>query len=186
MNFSFEERLGWIDPNHYEYGNSVKVIEKESAGNAEIIISSLNKLMRINISHKNKLNYLKKRKVADSVVCKFLGDELELHIIECKRTVALSSWSDVKEQFEGALLHSFALCGILGKNISNVIFYTAFSREKFDYINTADPVFLKNTIGTKEKTSAIDWGSDKINILDRKFKHTKIQLNNDYKGELTL
>ncbi len=186
MNFSFEERLDWFNTNHYEYGNSVKVIEREIAGEAEIVISSTDKLLSINVSHKNRINYIKRQNVADGVICRFLEDYLELHIIECKKTATHSSWSKAKKQFEGGLLNSFALCGLLNKDISKILFYTAFREEKFDNVNSADPVLLKATLGTNQKTSAIDWNSKDIDILNGKFEHKKIKLDYNGKGSLTL
>src|SRR5574344_122357 len=119
MQFSFEERLQWIYPDYYEFGNEVKVIEKNESGKAEVIFSSENDLLSICLSEDNRLKYLKIPNVADGTVCEFISDnELILHITECKKTINSKNWEKVKLQFKGGLTNSFGLCGILDKTVS--------------------------------------------------------------------
>ncbi len=187
MQFSFEERLEWIYPDYYEFGNEVKVIEKNESGKAEVIFSSENDLLSICLSEDNRLKYLKIANVADGTVCEFISDnELILHITECKKTINSKNWEKVKLQFKGGLTNSFGLCGILDKTVSKVIFYTAFREDKLNSLNTPNPILLKSTIGNKQKTSAIDWDSSGVNILNTNFEHKKIKLDENGEGKYNL
>ena len=58
--------------------------------------------------------------------------------------------------------------------------------DTLDNKNTTNPILLKATLGTTQKTSAIDWSNRKINILNREFEHIKIQLDSDGKGRFSL
>ena len=125
--------------------------------------------------------------MADATVCKFLDDtSIELHIVECKRTLTTKNWEKVKVQFKGGIQNSYGLCGILNKSLSKVVFYTVFREDKIDILNTTNPILLKATLGTTQKTSALDWKSSKINILNREFEHIKIPLDGDGKGTYSL
>lgn len=187
MNFSFEERLDWIYSDYYEFGNQVKVVEKNESGKAEVLFESSNDLLAICLSEENRLKYLKIANVADGTVCKFLDDtSIELHIVECKRTINTKNWEKVKLQFKGGIQNSYGLSGVLNKSVSKVVFYTAFREDKLDNINTTNPILIKATLGTKQKTSSQDWKSSKINILNREFEHIKISLDSDGKGTYSL
>jgi len=187
INYSFEERLDWIYSNYYETGKQVKVVEKNESGKAEVLFNSNNELLAICLSEDNRLKYLKTANVADGTVCEFVNEsEIILHIAECKRTINTKNWEKVKLQFRGGIQNSYGLCGVLNKSVSKVVFYTAFREDKLNTRNTTNPILLKATLGTKEKTSAIDWNQTKISILDREFEHIKIQLDSDGKGQLKL
>uniref|UniRef100_UPI004048EA30 hypothetical protein n=1 Tax=Aliarcobacter sp. TaxID=2321116 RepID=UPI004048EA30 len=187
INFSFEERLDWIYSDYYEFGNQVKVVEKNEAGKAEVLFKSSNDLLSICLSEENRLKYLKIANVADGTIYAFINEsEIILHITECKRTINTKNWEKVKLQFKGGLTNSFGLCGILDKTVSKIIFYTAFREDSLDNKNTTNPILLKATLGTTKKTSAIDWSDKKINILNREFEHIKIQLDSDGKGRFSL
>jgi len=117
MYFSFEDRLNWIYNDKYEFNNEVKVIETNESGKAEIIFTSVHKLMKICLSEDNRLKYLKRANVADGTICELYNDNnIDLHIIECKRSVNLGKWEKVKLQLEGGVLNSFALSGLLNKS----------------------------------------------------------------------
>jgi len=185
--FNFEERLNWIYSDYYEFGCEAKVIEKNEEGKAEIIFSSSDNFLSICLSEENRLKYLKRANVADGTVCKFIDDNtLELHIVECKRTINTKNWEKVKLQFEGGLINSYGLCGILDKKVAKIIFYTAYKNNKMDTLNTTNPILLKATLGNNQKSSAMDWKSKYVRIQNREFEHIKIELDSNGKGEFSL
>ena len=187
MDFDFCERLSWFDTNHYSYDKKVKVVENNEDGRAEVDFKSEEILFKISCSEKNRLEYLKQRKVADASIFKFTDeDKVDLHVVECKKTLRDSDWAKAKKQFEGGLINSYGVCGILGKRINNIFFYTAYREERLSYTNTANPVLLKNTLGNKDLTSAIDWGRGRVSIIDRQFEHRKIKLDESGYGEYRL
>jgi len=122
MNFCLEERINWISAEYRQYDNTVSVEEKVEEGKAKVVFTAETKLLSISVSHRNRLNYLRQQKVADGTICKFSDNSIELHIVECKKTIKPASWFKAKEQFEGALLNSIALNGLLNLNISKIIF----------------------------------------------------------------
>ena len=176
--FSFDEKILWLDENKYQYKHSVSLCETAKDGKAILHINSTNKLFAISLSHKGAIKVFKHKNVADWIVLEFLDyNEINLHLIELKRTITADKWEQVKKQFLGALQHSFLLQGLFGYNLKNVILYTAFVNNKFDIKNTTNPTLLKFSLGTNEKSSAVDWGKDKIMILNKRFQHKKIKLN---------
>lgn len=66
MRFDLQTRLGWFDGNHVQLGSQVRVVEANEEGEAEVTISSTNRLLLVNTSDKSALRYLSQRKVADS------------------------------------------------------------------------------------------------------------------------
>lgn len=187
MDFSFEERLSWLDKQHCHYNKTVKVIEKSKEGEAEILFNSPSNVLSAFLSEGNRLKYLNKQQVADRTICVFDNNEVELHIIELKKSVTDAKWSQTKQQFEGGLINSFGLSGILNQQVSKVVFYTAFRNDLMqDFSRTTNPILLKATIGNTQKTSSIDWKDTKVKILGREFEHIKIQLDNQGKGSYSL
>ncbi|MCP4349508.1 MAG: hypothetical protein GY795_28840 [Desulfobacterales bacterium] len=56
---TFQERLDWLHPDHYEYSNS-RVIVRETlqGGEAEVTCYVSNNALRINLGERNRLHYL--------------------------------------------------------------------------------------------------------------------------------
>lgn len=91
MEISFEERLKFISKNEYQIAKNVKVEEKEEA---EVLFSSTtNVLMSISLSQENRLKYINYSEVADGTVVELLeNDKINLHIVECKKSVNEAKW----------------------------------------------------------------------------------------------
>lgn len=187
MRFDLQTRLGWFDSNHVQLGSQVRVVEANEEGEAEVTISSTNRLLLVNTSDKSALRYLSQRKVADGTVCEFLSDDaVILHLMECKRTVKENTWRQIKEQFQGALLNAFAVCGLLNvKQIAEVRLYTAYREDKLDPVTTANPSLLKAPVGGKAASSAIEWRQGQVRILDHGFKHQKVPLDHQGLASIT-
>jgi len=174
---NFSAVLNWIDKNKYQYSNKIVLDEKENDGKAELEIISKNRLFAISLSHKNKIKVFKNQKVADWIVVEFLNDnQINLHLIELKRTITTSHWQKIKEQLKGAYEHSFLLKGLFDYEINEIFCYSAYVYDKLNNLNTTNPVFLRNSLGNKSQTSAIDWNNDKINIHNLSVSHKKIKL----------
>ncbi len=188
IEFDFEERLKFLAKNKYEKSKSVKVEEIEEAGKAEVLFSSLsNELLSISLSQKNSLKYINYTQVADGTVVEFLSNnEANIHIVECKKSINEEKWEQVKNQLRGGIVNSLALCGILNQNIRDIFLYTAFRNENFRKENSTNPVLLKATLGTNQKSSSLDWDDNEIKILKKDFSHTKIRLNDDGYGKVEL
>lgn len=183
---NFNKTCDWIDINKYQYSKEVILYEKENDGKAELKFSSKNKLFAISLSHKNKISVFKHQKVADWIVLEFLDDDhINLHLIELKKTITTANWQKIKEQLKGAYEHSFLLKGLFDYKINKIFCYSAYIHDKFDNVNTANLILLKNSIGNRSQTSAIDWNKNKISIHNLIVPHIKIklQLGNDGIGQ---
>ncbi len=188
---TFEERLQWIDPNHYERSSQfVTVRETAKEGEAEIVFRVANDTLRINLSEDNRLNYLKQKKVADAVIFEFISEHaVRIHIIECKSTVKRNEWEHIKEQFTGAVINAVAMLGVLGfqeQDIQETLFYTAYRKEKLSIDNNPNPGQLKHPVGKSSRPSAYEatheWMNGRISILSLAHaRHYKIPL--DEKGK---
>ncbi len=178
---NFNKTRNWIDDRKYQYSKEVILYEKEKEGKAELKFISENNLFAISLSHKNKISVFKHQKVADWIVLEFLDDDyVNLHLIELKRTISTGRWQEIKEQLKGAYEHSFLLKGLFDYKINKIFCYSAYINDKFGNVeNTANPVLLKNSVGNRSQTSAIDWNKNKISIHDLSVSHIKIKLKLD-------
>ncbi|MDM8515123.1 hypothetical protein QUF76_02900 [Desulfobacterales bacterium HSG16] len=193
---TFEQRLLWIDPNYFERGNeSIVIRENTENGVLELGCTVRNDSLKFNLESKNRLSYLKHKKVADAVIFEIVEpDSVRIHIIECKTTVnsgsskKSSSWEHVKLQFCGALQNALGVLGILGLSaIRDVKFYTAFINDRISPENNPNPVTLRTGFGENSQIPPLDWMSDKISVLSiSSAHHRKIQLNAEGKGSVTL
>lgn len=176
--FNYNEVLDILDK--YKDGKSFILEEKAEDGKAQLSINSDNKLFAISLSHKNNISVFKNKKVADWIVLEFLDDtfkNINLHLLELKRSITDSSWQKVKEQFKGAYEHSFLLKGLFDYKINNVICYSVFVYDKLKLETTTNPILLKASLGNNNKTSSRDWNSSAIMIHNMNISHIKIPLN---------
>ena len=187
IKYSLKERLDFLAEEKFEKSTTVKVKEKNESGRACIVFSSQQQLLSISLSEQNRLHYINYSQVADGTVLEFLEDDtVNLHIVEIKRTINSDRWIKVKNQFEGGLINSFGLCGVLNQKVKNIILYTAYVYDRFKWTDSADPVDFKNSLGSKEKISVLDWNNSQVGLLHRKFTHVKIKLNANGNANYTL
>ncbi len=167
--FSFREKLEWLDKNKYYYNTTIILKEKEESGKTELEFSSRNRLFGISLSKSNRISVFKRQKVADWIIIEFLDNNsrINLHIVELKRTVDEWSWLKIKKQFEGALQHSYLLKGLFSYEINGINFYTAYVNDNLKPETTPNPVNLKDIL---------DWGRERIIVLGRQFLHKEIKL----------
>ena len=175
---NLQTSLDWLDKNKYQYSKSVILDERENDGKAELKLNSKNRLFAISLSHKDKIKIFKHKKVADWIVIEFLDKEkVNLHLFELKRTITINSWQKIKEQLKGAYQHSFLLRGLFEYKIDKIYGYSVYVNDNLTLSNTTNPIHLKNSLGNKKQTSAIDWNSDIINISNLDIEHRKIKLD---------
>ena len=178
ISFKFHEVLQML--NQYKNGNIVLIDENAEDGKAELELSSHNLLFAISLSNKNRIKVFKHQQVADWIVIEFMDNEysnINLHIIEIKRTITERSWSKTKLQFKGGLEHSFLLKGLFDYKIKNIYLYTAYVNVRLHTTNTTNPALLKSTVGTYQQTSSVDWNNSQIHIDMGTFNHKKIELS---------
>lgn len=190
MDFSFEKRISWLKSDHFSYGKQVIVIEKEEEGLAqvEVISHNGNDLCLVKTTQKNRLQYLKCQKVADGTLCEILDNQTtRLHLIECKKTISLSSWIKAINQFEGGLLNLFAVCGVLGlTKVVDVTVYTAYQNNKLDPDKITDPVLLKNKSGSSDPTVYQQWLDNSVLMQGEFFTHIPIMLDQSGNGKVSV
>jgi len=184
---SFEERLKWIDPNHYERSSKLIVVEEaKEDGKATIFCEVNNDVIKMKFEGKTSIQYLNRRNVADAVLFEFITPEsVKLHIIECTITVKMDTWNDkIKPQFEGALLNALAFMGILGVyHFQDVIFYTVYQNDKLSP-DTKNSASLRTGIQAK---SLSEWLDGKVSILSREDAcHIKCELDDNRETIITI
>lgn len=194
---SFEERLKWIDPNHFER-HSEQIIVKESKedGKATIFCKISNNVIKMNFESQKRIKYLKQQKVADTVLFEFVNStSVKLHIIECKSTVKADDWNDkIKLQFEGGLLNALAFMGILGlSDIREILFYTFYRKEEISAQNIPNLLTLKalpekkRSDVEKRLKARREWENDRVSILSIKdAHHRKICLDDNREARIAI
>ena len=178
--FNYTEVLDILDK--YKDGKSFILEEKAEDGRAQLSIISDNNLFAISLSHKNNISVFKHKKVADWIVLEFLDESfknINLHLLELKRTITDSSWQKVKEQLKGAYEHSFLLKGLFDYKINDIVCYSAFVYDKLKLQTTTNPILLKASLGNNNQTSSTDWDNNTLMIHDMSIRHIKIPLTLD-------
>ncbi|PXX97654.1 hypothetical protein [Halomonas sp. LBP4] len=96
---SLDKRLACIEPDHYQQGERVDVIETrlQGAGTATFEAPQGHCLLRFNLSEDNRLRYLKQQKVADGVLLELDGQAqpIALHLVELKGRVDTRAWAHI-------------------------------------------------------------------------------------------
>lgn len=149
-----EQRLTWIEPDHYERGSAVSVIERKKGGEGTATFTSPgnNQLLRFNLSEENRLRLLKQRKVADGILLELGqdGQPVRLHLVELKGNVTTSKWREVKAQLLGALHNAHALMGLLGLPMPDTVeCHTCYTKDRIGPHESAQPALFKPGVGVK-------------------------------------
>lgn len=176
-----EQRLAWIEPDHFERGRAVSVIERKKGGEGTATFTSPdnNQLLRFNLSEENRLRLLKQRKVADGILLELDqdGQPVRLHLVELKGGVTTGKWSEIKEQLLGALHNAHALTGLLGLPMPEIVeCHTCYTRDRISPQESAQPALFKPGIGVKlPPRQGQDWqqGYCELSPEFPRFRHYK-------------
>jgi hypothetical protein len=136
--------------------------------------------------------FLSETKNADGAVFVLRGgDEVEAHVVECKRTVTQESWGKAKLQMRWTLLRLFALAGVLGLTITRVTCYTAYCSDEIEPDSSPNPTAGKAMTGEEEEATTpddiedvearrrlFDWDGERVHLRDfaLPFLHKKLAL----------
>jgi hypothetical protein len=136
---TLEERLRNVtDRLHRTCGGTAVVEEQSTEGNARVVLRLPPTVVGVEWKFQGHefFPFLSTRKNADGALLLHApgSKEVDLHVVECKRSVRSEQWLTVKQQFHGALLRLRALCAVLGFEIRRVVCYTAF-REGNDHLS---------------------------------------------------
>lgn len=136
--------------------------------------------------------FLRGKKNADgSFLIRRPDGGIEAHIVECKATLAQSTWGDVTEQMHWTLLRLMALAGALDLEIDAVTLYTAYRRDLLSEKAAVDPAVIKRPLTTAEdptpaeeehnraRRQQLAWQRDQVRLrgFEGIFKHHKIPLD---------
>jgi len=175
---SLDKRLGWIKPDYYEkidkddsfvIKESVEIDDKKVS--AEIHFRVQNAALKF-IPEKKGISFLNSLKVGEAIIFVINGNEVDIHIIECKTTVGLKTWGDIRNKFKGSLIYSLPFIGILNLSVHSVKFYTVYLNDKMQ------PNPNENALSSIFKVDHIkQWKDNKITISSVKSApHHKIKL----------
>lgn len=182
-----------INPERFSLAFAPKAIvltEKKAKGRAEILLApGIGMLCIAWDIEANIFGFLGDEKNADGAF--FVlgnGDDVEAHIVECKRTINTGVWRKSKKQMRATLLRLRALAGVLGLTITRVVCYLAFHKDEEGDITSADPAVFRLPIGAcatatteDQETLAIlreqyGWREDAIELPDITGLHTHRRL----------
>lgn len=139
-------------------------------------------------------NFLKDaRRAADGALLVQMPDgRFEAHLMECKRTINLESWSDAKIQLRWSLARVRALAGVLGVPIARTCCYTAYREETF----SKNPGLAKLMVEgqpsgdslSKDFRAQFDWPNEEIDLgsYPSRWPHRKVKLDTDGQGAIDL
>jgi hypothetical protein len=189
-----EQRLAWIEPDHFERGSAVSVIERQKGGEGTATFTSPgnNQLLRFNLSEENRLRLLKQRKVADGILLELGqdGDPVRLHLVELKGSVTTGKWCEVKEQLLGALHNAHALMGLLGLPMPDSIeCHTCYTKDRISPQESAQPAMFKPGVGVRlAPREGRDWqqGYCELSAEFPRFRHHKHRCNEQGDVEVTI
>lgn len=188
---SVKERLKLFQNGCFQIAErEFSVQEKAKEGIANIACQVGGDAIVFTIEGKKGFQSLWIKKCADAIVFEQCEeDRWNLHIIECKRTVRERNWEDIKEQFSGAILHAYAIMGILGiQQFDKIQCYTAFRTNLLDPEESPNPILYK--MPEEDESLDItfdDWFNGRISLLFLdELEHHKIRLDDMGNGEVML
>lgn len=182
MTESFEERLEWLEPNYYEKKDKDDTfiikenvqLDTEKSVPAEIHFKVSGKALKF-IPEIKGISFLKAREVGEAIIFVVNGNEVDIHIIECKTTVGFKTWRTIKNKFKGSWIYSLPFVGILELSIRSINFYTAYYND--------DKMKVKPSESPLSSIFKIDfiseWKGNKIQIGSKSVYHQKIHLELD-------
>lgn len=131
------------------------VHEREETGEAEVVFAIPEGCTCIQWSFRTGLfQFLQADKNADGPFFVIRPDgRIEAHIVECKKTVGIKTWSTVIAQLQGTLYKLLALAGALGIAIDDVVLYTAYRIDSFSRSKPTNPGTIKRRLGPPDEGS---------------------------------
>ena len=178
----------------------VTIAEQAVAGEAKVECSLPSESLCIQWNFHGGFPFLKVDKNADGALLIQRNDGThEAHVMECKRTVDQTKWSEILQQMRWTLSKLMALAGALGVHLDRAVFYTAFRNDRLSTVSSPNPIFAKLPIETdapaeivrdigRARQLQIDWENDDISLGDfeGRFAHRKIELDGDGNGAIGL
>ncbi len=177
----------------------VTVAEQAIAGEANVECSLPEGSLCIQWSFHGGFPFLKVDKNADGALLVQRNDgTYEAHVMECKRTVDQTKWSEILQQMRWTLSKLMALAGALGVRLARAVFYTAFRKDRLSTVSSPNPIFAKLPVETDDaplenrrdtsraRQLQIDWENDEITLGDfeGRFAHRKIELDGNGNGAI--
>lgn len=180
---AIDKRIALLDANLFIVSENQMILdEAQPEGRSELNIRLVNPTIAFKKLKDKRLKYFICQKSADHILFQMRDDGWVLHIIEMKKTVTSSKWyTEIKEQFKGAILNGYSISGFLGIQLKEIFCHTAFREDKIQPSKLADIIEFKRPLGEKHFTAFDEWdGAFALIELDeiKKIKHTKIQLSN--------
>lgn len=182
-------KLHHLETTFYQYvpnGGILDIDEQEADGYMHVKVTVQGEAVKFSIKPNQGFAYLKVKKTSDHIVFIKQNDSWHVQIFECKRTVKEKTWSSVKKQFAGGILHAHMLKGLL--DIGEIATITVYTVYKYDQMlkNTTDPITLRQPVGTSiSKKEFADWDHECVKVMDEydPLPHKRIQVDEDGFGE---
>lgn len=136
----------------------VQISEKKEEGQGTVTFEIPGKALLIKAKDQAPLIWaLKNGKCAEGAFLTYEENQYHLHIVELKRTVRLSNWKNIINQFEGMFLSSIALLRLIDiLSVDKITCYIAYNNDKFYTDKSPQPALLKTHVGMKNPLSGLN------------------------------
>lgn len=180
-----QKRINLLDKNVVKMSSEqLHIIETKKDRKADLIINLQNPSILFEKLEDKKLGYFINHCCADNVLLEYKDKKWILHIFELKRSVGITEWDKIKEQFKGALQNAFALSGLLDiqMQMEEIKVYTVYRNDKLNQqtnsVKQRMEMYEKKDLRTVIARN--EWNAENVLLeVDKKYicKHTKIKLD---------
>lgn len=171
--------------------------EKSEEGRAELQCKVKNNAIVIKRPEKNVLPYLDSQKkgarqCADVFIFIFNenSQDWELHIIEFKKTINMTTLGKSKAQLRFGIYNARALAAFLGFEILKVVLYSGYQNDNISSIEDATLIQLRMGNNAENVRKISEWkkGICTLNVDEEnvKYEHKKIKLDKSGHGSLVV
>lgn len=163
---SLDDRLTLLNLDYFTDSDEEVVIEEDAAdGKVSLTLKVSRRCLALHKADKRSVGFLKNQSVADCIILELHnGEAVALHIFELKKSITVRSWKKTLSQFEGAFHNALGLLGILGLDFpENILFYSAFSRNRLDSAPTLRKTESGNP-GVEDARNVMSWQKNRIDI----------------------
>lgn len=145
----------------------VEFEEKNDSGKGVVRFQLDDQALQVIHNGKPPIKWARNQKCADGALVVCSGDDVILHVIELKRKVTSSSWSDIKQQFEGMVLNVRAMLAIVEHHQpTSIVCHIGYEEETISPEKNVDPSLLKIPLGKlADPPGALEWQNGRVAIL---------------------
>jgi mRNA-degrading endonuclease HigB of HigAB toxin-antitoxin module len=167
--------------------NEIEIVEANETGAGKAVFKLTGPAICIkHYKDRPPLRWLNNQKCADGAILHEVGSDLDLHIVELKKSVSEGKWVDIKDQFEGMIYNALSIMAVLGVGKpTRIICHIAYEFDKITTQSAANSVLLKYPTGIARPLGGVlEWSQSTIQLKNYgSIVLKKIIRNEESKGE---